>query len=680
MNFSRRTAVTGMMMAAACLSVARQAYGYIDLAPTLSKVISQAPRIGVVEVGEFDKVSNTVTLKDVKALKGSPLGAPVKHTVTSGSGVAPRPILQWAKPGARAVMFSSANASLVCFGHGWYQVKRAGEGWTLDKDRPDLPLAYHGSVPALAEAVELMLAGKSAVITVVAHGAEDEAASFDLALNRQNLPGMVRLERIKADMNMPATAMGAGSNPTYYMGPGAVDEADVPALIEKLKSPDAGVRAAAAEDLQTLGKKAKPAAAALAAVLNDPSPKVRFEAAAALLRIDPKDTSRVEVLSKGLASGDVSERSDAAAASGMAGAPAGVLAEKLAELLQDPNESVKINALLSITLLGPAASKAAPAAGALLDDPAWQIDAADALGRIGAAAKPAMPKLTQMLASDKYEVRWAAVRAMSQIGGEEAKPAVKFIIDVYQKGATEIEGYNSMIYLALIGPHAAEALPTIQGTRIKNPVLPSATTWAINADKYFPWQGGGGFGGRGGRGGGGFGGPGGGFGPGGPGGGEMAGAASMPMGGPGGGFGGPGGGPEGFGGRGGRGGGGGGGMMGGPGGIGLLIYSNYVRELGTRLAPAAKLLATKIMDGSAGEIPQMGYEILANNPDTVLPILTPGLGSNEALARERAAVAIGYMGPAGLPAKNALEGAVGKAANEREKRLLQWAVRQVEKD
>jgi HEAT repeat protein len=481
-----------------------------------------------------------------------------------------------------------------------------------------------------------MLAGKSAVITVVAHGADDEAASFDLALNRQNLPGMARVERLRADMNMPGNAMGVGNNPAYYMGTGAVDESDIPALMEKLKSPDAPARAAAAEDLQKLGKKAKPAAEALTGLLKDASPRVQFEAAAALLQIHPKETSPLEGIAKGLGSSDASIRASAAEAAGAAGSPAGALAEKLGALLKDSDESVKINALLSITVLGPAASKAEPAVQALLENPEWQIDAADALGRMGAAAQPALPKLATMLSSEQYDVRWAAVRAMSQIGGEGAKPAVKFIIDVYQKGATEVEGYNSMVYLALLGPVASDALPTIQNTRIKNPALPSATSWAIQADKYLPWQAPavGGFGGRGGRGG--FGGPGG---PGGP-----------------------------------------GGMMGGPGGIGGIIMQNYVKELGSRLAPTAKILATKILDGSAGEFPIYGYEILANNPDAALPILTPKLQDADLATRERAAVAIGYMGDAGLPAKNALETAAGKAANERENRLIQWALRQVEKE
>ena len=98
-----------------------------------------------------------------------------------------------------------------------------------------------------------MLGGKEAVITVVAHGADNEGASFDLALNRFNVPGLVRVQRIRATMQMPPMVMAASANPAYLIGEGPVDEGDLAALIEQLKSPDAMVRTEAADDLRCLG-------------------------------------------------------------------------------------------------------------------------------------------------------------------------------------------------------------------------------------------------------------------------------------------------------------------------------------------------------------------------------------------------------------------------------------------
>ena len=46
----------------------------------------------------------------------------------------------------------------------------------------------------------------------------------------------------------------------------------------------------------------------------------------------------------------------------------------------------------------------------------------------------------------------------------------------------------------------------------------------------------------------------------------------------------------------------------------MLIYESYVHELGARLRPAARLLARKIMDGTAGDVPDWGYKILTCAP------------------------------------------------------------------
>ena len=63
--------------------------------------------------------------------------------------------------GARGVLFVSRNTALVCIGRGWYQARASDTGpWKLGTNRPDLPLAYYGSVSRLADGIELMLAGK----------------------------------------------------------------------------------------------------------------------------------------------------------------------------------------------------------------------------------------------------------------------------------------------------------------------------------------------------------------------------------------------------------------------------------------------------------------------------------------------------------------------------------------
>jgi hypothetical protein len=184
-----------------------------------------------------------------------------------------------------------------------------------------------------------------------------------------------------------------------------------------------------------------------------------------------------------------------------------------------------------------------------------------------------------------------------------------------------------MIYLALLGPVARDAAPAIRAAPIKNPVLPTATLWAIEPDKEFPWnvRSGGPFGGR--------------AGP--PG---MGGDA----------------GPD----------------------FARFIYESYVRELGDRLRPAAKVLAARILAGTAGDVPNWGYKILSCSPEAAeqsLAALTPALAGPELAARQRATVALGHMGPAAAPAKPKLEAALAAAQTEREKKLLQWCLREVDR-
>jgi HEAT repeat protein len=606
------------VLALICVGLPSPTLAYIDLAPTLARILGDAKRVALVEVVQFIPQQRVLDLREVRAIKGEQVAGLVRHELAPGPQAAvPRHILQWAFPGARGVLFVSGKTGLMCIGQGWYQVRSSGGGsWKLGKDRPDLPLAYYGSVSRLVESITAMLDGKDAVVTVVAHGSNNEAASIDLALNRPSLPGLVRIERIRANLKMPPLVLAASGNPAYQIGPGPVDESDLPILVSKLGAADGMERAEAADELRYLGRRAAGAAAPLARLLDDSVPCVRFSAAAALLQIDGDAVRAVEALAHGLESADAAQRAAAARSVGLAGPTAASLSDRLAALLDGNDGSVRIMALQAIAMHGPAAATAVPAVVSLLNERSLAIDAADTLGRIGAAARPALKRLAGMLADEQPAVRWAAVRAMSQIGGDDAHPAVEFMIRALPQ-ATEVEGYNMMIYLALLGPVAKDAIPTIRSVRIKNPVLPSATLWAIESDTTLPWLRGHGFGG-----------PGRGPGPDGPGRHE----------------------PD----------------------FAILIYESYIHELGSRLRPTARMLAAKLLDGTAGDVPIWGYQILVCNADETIGILAPHLADADLVARERAAVALGYMGQAAAAATGQVDAALGKSVSERERNLLRW--------
>jgi HEAT repeat protein len=587
--FCRRCLLPAVI--AGCLLAALPARAYVDLAPTLGRIVRESQTITVVEVQRFSREKGAVLLKKVRDLKGQTGDDPVRHQlVRAGESSVDRAVLEWAEPGRRCVVFTTGKVAIVCVGEGWYQVSAAEDGWwRMGPPRPDLPLAYYGSISRLVDAVPLLLAGKRADITTLPHGADQVGASFDLALNRAGLPGLVKVQRVRASLRMPDMAMGLGSNPAFVRGQGRADPDDLPALRRQLRSDDATVRAENATEIGFLGNDGAEAAADLAKLLDDPSPSVRLAAASALLRVQEKDPRAVAVL-----------------AAGLAGTDATPLAGKLGALLADPDTLVRRTALQALATLGPAAAEAREAVTALLAQSETAVDAADALGRMGPAARPSLKQIAPLLSSQAAAERWAAVRAMSQIGGPDAAPAVQFMIRELPR-APEVDGYNMLIYLSLLGPVAKEALPAVRTCRVKNPVLRQTTAWAIDPGEELPWLG--------------------------------------PM-----------------------------GSM----SFAQYIMEAYVQEVGDQLKPVARSLAKKILAGKAGKVPGWGYKLLARHADDALAVLTPALSDRERAVRERAAVALGSMGRAARAAKPQVTQALAAAPEEREQRLLQWCLEELQ--
>jgi HEAT repeat protein len=582
--------------------------GYVDLAPTLARILRESATITVAEVVRFSPERGAVVLKKVRDLKGQSSDEPLRHLlIRANESTIDLPLLVLAEPGRQCVVFATGKAAVVCVGEGWYQAYRDEDGWwRIGAARPDLPLAYFGSISRLITALPIILAGKAATLTTVPHGADREGASFDLALNRASLPGLIKVQRVRGSLAMPDVAMGIGANAAYVLGQGRVAPEELPALRKSLQAAEAGTRAESAFDLGFLGEEGRPAAEDLKKLLDDPERAVRLAAASALLRIEPKaDEKTLDALAAGLSNSDAVVRRQAARAAGLAGAAGAPLAAKLGALLKDDDPLVRRLALQAIATLGPAARTAVEPVTRLLEQKETAVEAADALGRMGPSARSALKSLAKLLDSEAPAERWAAVRAMSQIGGDDAAPAVQFMIR-HLPTAPEADGYNMLIYLSLLGPVAKEALPAIRICRVRNPILRQTTTWAIQPTGELPGSG-------------------------------MFGQAEFAQ----------------------------------------YIMEAYVHELGDHLKPAAETLARKILAGQAGNVPPWGYKLLARFPQESLAILTPALADTQQRQRERGAVALGYMGRAAAPARPLVQQAIDASQDERERRLLQWCLREI---
>src|SRR3954468_7768732 len=125
-------------------SLATPAQAYVDLAPTLAKIIADSRSISVVQVTEFNREARTITYKEIKNLKGDKLTGPLVHQVAATPTAAiPRPVMKWAEVGAQGVLFSGRATAIVCVGEGWYPVRNTSKTWKLDVDRQELTLAYY---------------------------------------------------------------------------------------------------------------------------------------------------------------------------------------------------------------------------------------------------------------------------------------------------------------------------------------------------------------------------------------------------------------------------------------------------------------------------------------------------------------------------------------------------------
>jgi len=265
----------------------------------------------------------------------------------------------------------------------------------------------------------------------------------------------------------------------------------IPALLEGLKSKDAGIRRNAAFALGELGADAEPALNDLARVLqSDPDLEVRRNAAFALGEIG---VPSVHLLLNMLNDKDPRMRRNVTASLVRIGQPA---VHYLIKLLRDGDPIMRRNAAVILGNIGPKAKDAIPALEKALSDPdkgfCWtvkqalrkikQISSQDLLdslhdkdvmvrintikelGEIGDKAQGAIPALIACLKDDKTEVRKNAAFALAKIGA----PALPSLMEALKSrdGNTR---RNAAFSLGEMGSDAAGALPALMQVQQSDP-------------------------------------------------------------------------------------------------------------------------------------------------------------------------------------------------------------------
>jgi HEAT repeat protein len=451
------------------------AIAYIDAAPTLGRLMTEASHICVLKVEKVNVDKRVVVFRKISNLKGGFSEETLNHVVSEGSATF---LLDWAIPARTAIAFVTENASVTCLGTRWYECHRTeGAWWTVMHARPELSLAYLGSTEKLKDCVSAILSGKEVVITTAVHGADGLGAYFDVAM-KETLSGRSnRVQRIKAGLEMPLDCWHIGKDPRWFVGFGPAGPADVPTLIQALKRPEAEARSEAAADLAQMGKDAEGALSALRDVArSDPDDVARIRAAEALLRIDPTNSGTIQSLVERVSADDVSVRRAAIESLGNIGPEARTAVPALIRQLQDPDVGVRGAAADSLSQIGPAADAAVSALVNLLKDPRLGDRAAEALGGIGPRAAPAVPALAERVNAQKTPIRWSFIGALVSIGGPGAKAVMPPLLRALQSGETRAY-YNATLCLSALGPGAKEALPELMK---KSDDLSACAIWSID--------------------------------------------------------------------------------------------------------------------------------------------------------------------------------------------------------
>lgn len=306
--------------------------------------------------------------------------------------------------------------------------------------------------PLLLALALLTVAGR-----LPAQGAQQATTSF--SRGRPLSEWIVQADHYIPDMRREAVRAIAA------LGPGA--RVALPVLLRATRDDTEEVRFWSVEAIRRIGPGARQAVPALLAVLTDDVRRVQLLARTALEAVGP---AAVPALLPALRNPDPWVRANAAEALGAIGASGGgSVVKDLARLLTDDSLWVRASAGWALGTFGPRAKPAVkPLVNALQEelrrDPDLRAPAqrarveqySYALGRIGSAAKDAVPGLLSVFFDGGDSLRVVAAAALAGIGSRAA-PALGQAL-TSERMATRIEAAHG---LRLMGPEGKKAVPAL---------------------------------------------------------------------------------------------------------------------------------------------------------------------------------------------------------------------------
>ena len=259
-----------------------------------------------------------------------------------------------------------------------------------------------------------------------------------------------------------------------WLNPATTDQV-IPVLSKALKDSEPDIRLAAATALGDMGSRDhSPARAAipdLIPLLDDAVVSVRFRAAIALAKLEPHAGKAIPVLTEGLRNEDPFIRSDSAWAMGLMGEEANEAVPPLLLLLKDADDRVQLSAAQALARIDPKVREPIPVLMALLHHrhAGVRSRAAEVLEElVGPGDQEVVRALTKSLGDEDANVRAHAIPALGKIG-----PAAKDAVPVLIQTLRDANAYEQpSIVWALESIGTPEAITTVERFRKENPSVP----------------------------------------------------------------------------------------------------------------------------------------------------------------------------------------------------------------
>jgi len=244
--------------------------------------------------------------------------------------------------------------------------------------------------------------------------------------------------------------------------PGTIPNLSLDEAINAIQSQDPKTRFDGAVVLCSMGPKAGPAVGPVMEILKKHDPARYMELLHVLIAVGPEAKPAVPVLLDALDSKNFHVRYLSCRALGHTGTAAKPAVAKLIKLVDDPITSVRRNAAKALGNLGPkVASDAVPALLRAAQEHRYvvKIEAILALGKLGDAAKPALPVLKQTAKNPKSAERAQAAWALFELTGD-TELTLQVLAEELNRIDRPWEAAEFLVQMAPKVPMAVEVLST----------------------------------------------------------------------------------------------------------------------------------------------------------------------------------------------------------------------------